>query len=35
MDHEMNLEICVPHTEQERDNLKALSAYLNSMYFGN
>ena len=35
MDLEMNLEICVPHDEQERANLRALSEYLNNMYFAN
>lgn len=29
----MELEIFVPHTEQERYNIAALAEYLNSMYY--
>lgn len=35
MDTEMNVEICVPHTEEEQANFKALSEYLNGIYFCN
>lgn len=31
MDMESNLEICVPHTDEEQANLKALSAYLSEL----
>ena len=31
MDMDTNLEICVPHTEEEKANLKALSDYLSEI----
>ena len=31
MDTDTNLEICVPHTEQEQANLKALSDYFSEL----
>lgn len=29
----MELEICIPHNEEEQKNMKALEEYLNSMYY--
>ncbi len=31
MDMESNLEICIPHTEEEQANLKALSEYFKEL----
>jgi len=35
MDTEMNFEVCVPRTEEEKANLRALSEYLNGILFCN
>lgn len=35
MDMETNLEICVPHNEEEKANLTALSDYLSEILFIN
>lgn len=35
MEPEMDLKICVPHTDEEKANLKALSEYLNGILFCN